>query len=126
MKSLEYASIVLVGLCNADPLLQTLLGTLVFRQGEDAQLEPQLIYVQLDGKDGLPSNPYKPRFDWKMKGRYGLSFPTFARGHGVAINLDKDKGRYHFVTGINHGDSGSSGPLSNGGPELVDVLDQLF
>ena len=44
----------------------------------------------------------------------------------MALNLDKESGRYRFMTGINRGDSGSSGPLSNGGPELVDVLDQLF
>jgi len=126
MKSLKHTSVVLVGLCNEDPLLQILLGTLVFRQGQEEQVEPQLIYVQLDSKVGLPSNPFKPRFDWKMKGCYGLSFPSFAGDHGVTLNLDKEKGIYHFTTGINHGGIGSSGPLCNGGPELVDVLDQLF
>lgn len=126
MSSFESATIVLVGLCNKNPFYQTLLGTIVFRENDQGQKEPQLIDTQLDEEEGLPSNPYKPRFDWKMKGQYGLTFPRVARGHGVTISLNKEKGEYRFMTGINRGDSGSSGPLSNGGSELVDLLDKLF
>lgn len=119
------ATIVLVGLCNEDPFLQTLIGTIVFREGNDGKLEPQLINVQIGEDEGTPKNPFKPNFSWKKKGQYGFSFPV-ARGHGVVITLDAEKGKYHFMTGINRGDSGSSGPISHGGPELATSLDKLF
>ena len=45
MMDLEMATIVLVGLCNGDPLLQTLIGTVVFLEGDAGRLEPQLINV---------------------------------------------------------------------------------
>ena len=125
-RDIEFASIVLAGLCNADPLAQVLIGTVVFREGEDGKREPRLIYLTLGEEDGSAKNPFKPEFQWKMKGSYGLLFRGVGRGHGVSISVDKNKGEYYFSTGINHGDSGSSGPLSNGGPELVDVLDVLF
>jgi hypothetical protein len=119
------ATIVLVGLCNEEPLLQTLIGTIVFREGDGSQLEPRLINVQIGEDEGTPKNPFKPDFKWKKKGQYGFSFPV-GSGHGVMIMLDAEKQKYDFTTGINHGDSGSSGPISHGGPELASVLDTLF
>ena len=125
MMDLEMATIVLVGLCNGDPLLQTLIGTVVFLEGDAGRLEPQLINVQVGEGNGTPKNPFKPDFKWKAKGQYGFSFPV-AGGHGVMITLDAEKKKYCFITGINHGGSGSSGPLSHGGPELATALDALF
>ncbi len=118
--NLEMTTIVLVGLCNGDSFLQTFIGTVVFRKDSSGKLEPQLINVQV-GDDGTPKNPFKPDFKWKKKAQYGFSF-----GREVMITLDAEKKKYDFMTGINHGDSGSSGPLSNGGPELLIALDTLF
>lgn len=122
---LEITTIVLVGLCNENRFLQTLIGTIVFRKNDVGQMEPQLIDITIGEDEGTPKNPFKPKFNWKMKGKYGLSFPI-GRGHGVMISLDSEKGEYHFITGINYGDSGSGGPISHGGPELADALDELF
>ena len=115
-------SIVLVGLCNEDVYLQDLLGTIVFRENEENKLEPQLVN-HFDGKEG--GSPHKAELKWKSKGAYGLCFPSFAGGHGVMITLDRDQNKYWFITGSVK-DSGSSGPLSNGGPELTNALDQLY
>ena len=125
-KDIKFASVVLVGLCNGDPLAQALLGQIVFRENGEGQLEPRLVDPTPGEEAGSRKNPFKTTFQWKRKGSYGLCFPDVARGHGVSVTLDKNEGKYYFTTGINHGDSGSSGPLSNGGPELVDVLDVLF
>ncbi|MDQ5969178.1 MAG: hypothetical protein QG579_335 [Patescibacteria group bacterium] len=119
---LKIASIVLVGLCNGDVYLQDLLGTIIFRENEANQLEPQLVN-HFHGEEG--GSPHKAELTWKSKGNYGLSFPSFAGRHGVMIILDRDENKYWFVTG-NAKDSGSSGPLSNGGSELVNALDQLY
>lgn len=125
--SLESTSIVLVGLCNEEIRLQSLLGMVVFYGGVDQKLEPRLIDVfSRPGEYGSSRKPFKPTFQWMERGRYGLCFPDVAKGHGLMINLDKPNGKYSFITGINSRDSGSSGPLSNGGPELVDALDELF
>lgn len=121
----DMATIVLVGLCNEEPLLQTLIGLIVFRTAENDMLEPQLINVQIGEDVGIPSNPYKPTFQWKKRGQYGIVFPI-ARGHGILLNLDAVAQKYVFITGINHGDSGSSGPISHGGPELTSVLDTIL
>lgn len=122
---LDIAVIVLVGLCNEDLLLQELIGTIVFREDGSGKMEPQLISVQIGEDEGTPRNPFKPTFAWKMKGQYGFSYPV-ARGDGVMINLDAVKGKYSFSTGLGRGSSGSSGPISNGGPELAAALDKLF
>lgn len=123
----QYTHIVLVGHCNNDPQLQELIGTIVFRKNEESgQLEPRLIYHFSQEEPGTAKNPLKPNIQWKNRGEYGLSFPDFAGGDGVMIMLNKSEGKYRFITGINPKDSGSSGPLSNGGPELTEVLDELF
>jgi hypothetical protein len=126
MQSFDGTSIVLVGLCNEDRFLQMLIGTIVVQKDENDKPEPRLILIQPDEKDGLPSNPLKPLFRCKKKGQYGLAFPTFAGGHGVMISLNTEKGTYDFSTGLHSYDGGSSGPLSNGGPELVELLDHIF
>lgn len=123
---LKHTSIVVVGLCNEEIRLQTLIGVIVFREGKEGKLEPCLISPSKGEDEGSGSNPFRPEFHWRAKGKYGLCFPREAGGHGVLLLLDKERGRYRFMTGINGRDSGSSGPLSNGGPELVDVLDELF
>ncbi len=123
--SINEATIVLVGLCNEEPLFQTLIGTVVFRESDNGQYEPRLIDIKIGEDEGKQKNQLKKNFQWKMKGNYGLSFPV-GRGHGVMITLDCDKKKYHFTTGINHGDSGSSGSISHGGPELVAALDTIF
>lgn len=119
---LKHITIVLVGHCNEDPHLQELIGTVVFRENEGGQLEPILIN-HFHGKEG--GSPHGVELKWKSKGVYGLCFPSFAGRHGVMITLDRDQKKYRFITG-HAKDSGSSGPLSNGGPELTDVLDQLY
>lgn len=121
MQSLLTVSFVLVGLCNANPLIQTYLGQLVFRESTDNTTEPQLFNV-CPGDTGY--RPYRPRFAWKRKGLYRLEFPDLL--DGVAISLDRACDEYRFTTGINPKSSGSSGPLAYGGPELTDALDQLF
>ncbi len=123
---LKTTSIVLVGLCNEEIRLQSLLGIILFRKGEGDKLEPCLFDPLSGEESGSAKTPFKPSFSWKKKGQYGLCFPDVARGHGVMLNLNKEQGKYCFLTGINGRDSGSSGPLSNGGPELVDALDELF
>ena len=123
--TLEYATIVLVGCCNGDPRLQTYIGTIVFREDGSGNMEPRLINITVGEDVGTPQNPFVPTFVWKRKGGYGVSFPV-ARGHGIMITLDADKHEYRFTTGISHGDSGSSGPITHGGPELVVALNELF
>lgn len=123
--SFETATIVLVGLCNGNSILQTLIGTVIFRKDEVDQLEPLLIDIQIGEDNGTPKNPFKPSFQWKRKGQYGISFPV-NRCHGVLINLDVQNNKYRFITGTNRGDSGSGGPISHGGPELASILDALF
>lgn len=116
------ATIVLVGLCNEEPLLQTLIGTIVFRKNDKGEFEPQLINIRTGTEEGTNSNPFKPVFQTKQKGMYTLTFP----GDDVRISLDRQKNEYTFLTGLNAHDSGTCGPLSNGGQELTDVLDEVF
>lgn len=123
---LKHTSIVVVGLCNEEIRLQTLIGVIVFREGQEGKLEPCLISPSKGEDEGSGSNPFRPEIQSSSKGKYSLCFPREAGGHGVILFLDKEKGKYRFMTGINARDSGSSGPLSNGGPELVEALDELF
>lgn len=122
--NLESVTIVLVGLCNNGQFFQTLIGTIVFRRDDAGRLEPQLINVQPGEDEGTPDNPFKPEFVLNSKGKYVFSFPV-AGGHGVLISLDAESEKYLFRTGLNYGDSGSGGPISNGGPQLVAALDEL-
>lgn len=122
----KHIHIVLVGHCNSNPQLQELIGTVVLRENEESQLEPRLIYHFSQEEPGTAKKPLKPEIKWKSKGEYGLHFPDFAGRSGVMIILNKNEGKYRFITGTNPKDTGSSGPLSNGGPELVEVLDELF
>ena len=122
----ESATVVLVGLCNEEPLLQSLIGIIVFRNDDSGQLQPNLIDLLSGEEVGSAKNPFKPTFLAKRKGEYMFSFPDVGQGHGVMIRLYRTEGKYDFVTGINSRDSGSSGPLSNGGPELADALDEIF
>lgn len=117
--SLKSATIVLVGLCNEEPLLQTLIGTIVFRKDDSGQLEPRLINIRTGETDGTGSNPFRPKWNWRSQGSYSLSF------NDVHIVLDIANSSYRFSTGT-HYDTGSSGTISNGGPELVLALDMLF
>jgi len=113
------AMIVLVGLCNEEPLLQDYIGTIVFRKNYGGEFEPQLINIRIGEEKGTNSNPFKPKWQWKKKGSYGLSFGD------VFLKLDADNSKYFFSTGTYY-DSGSSGPISNGGLELIMMLDALF
>lgn len=119
---IESATIVLVGNCNADPLSQHLIGTIVFRRDEGGGLEPRLVKVSLGEKSGTQSNPYKPKFVAKGKGSYSITFPE----GDVGIRLNREKNQYDFSTGLHHYDLGTSGPISNGGPELTDALDSIL
>lgn len=123
---LKSTSIVLVGHCNEDPRLQELIGTIVFRKEQGTELQPRLIYHFSGEERGSGKDPYPPTFEWKKKGDYGLCFPEFAGRNGVMILLNRSRSKYWFTTGTNPRDSGSSGPLSNGGPELTHALDELF
>lgn len=122
---LEFTTLVLVGCCNGDSHHQTLIGIIVFREDSSGNMDPRLINVTVGDDVGTPQNPFVPTFEWNRKGQYGLLFPV-AGGHGVMITLDTVAEKYWFMTGINYGDSGSSGPITHGGPELVRALDQLF
>lgn len=124
--NLKTASIFLVGLCNEEPLSQILLGRAIFTDADDIGLHMALIDPATREEIGSAKHPFFPTYQWKKQGEYGLLFPRAAGGVGVMINLNKNTGRYRFITGVNRGDDGSSGPIVNGGPELVDVLDTLF
>jgi len=121
---LRITSIVLVGHCNEEPRLQELIGTIVFRE-EAGQLVPKLVDHSSQTVKGSNAHPYSIEMIWKSKGDYRISISESAGGTGVTLTLDKAESKYHFITGHAR-DSGSSGPISNGGPELTDALDELF
>lgn len=123
--NLETATIVLVGLCNADRYLQMLIGTIVFRQNSKNQLEPFLIDIHVGEDQGTPEKPFELVFSIRGRGRY-VFYCSQAGGNGVLISLDGKQKRFTFMTGIGRGDSGTGGPIVNGGLELVSALDQLF
>ncbi len=118
------ATIVLVGHCNANPYLQMLIGTIVFRQNSKKQLEPFLIDIHVGDDQGTQSNPCELVFSIKRRGYY-VFYCSLVGGSRV-INLDGKLKRFTFLTGIGIGDSGAGGPIVNGGPELVSAIDQLF
>jgi len=123
---IKYVSIVLVGLCNRLPLSQLLIGTVVFRKDETGNYQPHLINPILGAEEGSIKKPFKPSFSGSKKGEYVLSFPELGGGHGVMLLIDKKTDDYKFTTGLNRGDQGSSGTISNGAEELAEVLDELF
>lgn len=123
--NIKSASIVLIGLCNEEPLLQTLIGEIVLRRSQvDEKLEPRLIKIVVGETEGTPSSPFALHFVSKHKGVYHITCSI--HGDTVLIMLDAPLRRYRFVTGFGGKDLGTSGPICNGGNELATVLDELF
>ena len=107
--SIYSSTVVLVGLCNNNPMLQTCLGT--FKISIQASV-PILMNMLTDGME-------KVTVDFYHSDRHGDSytFEKYCNGHGLTIRKDEN-GQWKFSTGLHGYDSGSSGILINGGPEM--------
>jgi hypothetical protein len=71
-------------------------------------------------------NPHEIIFTTKKKGYYAIRIPDWMGITGLEIDLDAAKNEFTFVTGLNLRDSGSSGPLAFGGPEMTEIFDTIY
>lgn len=101
------ASIVLVGLCNDDPLLQTYLGTFHIDFTTKKPVLSQWLY---NGHENCFVEFYNDTYIFK----------SWLGGHGLEIR--KRDNVWTFFSGLHSYSSGSSGLLINGGPELEKLL----
>ena len=104
-------TVVLVGICNDNPMLQTYLGT--FCRSIKTGL-PVIFHILSDGIETCPVVVYRDRY----------TFEKWSNGHGLEIV--KSDGIWRFYTGIHAYDSGSSGLLINGGNEMERLYRELL
>ncbi len=103
-------SVVLVGAINNDKLNQDYFG--VFKIDAFSNIPILINYGKNGSRDKLEVT--------RTMTCTCFTFKDYAGGHGLRIRKNEDN-VWTFTTGLRHGDSGSSGDLINGGPEMEQI-----
>lgn len=103
-------SVVLVGTINNDKLNQDFFG--VFKIDAFSNIPILINYGNIVSRDKLEVK--------RTLTCTCFTFKDYAGGHGLRIHKNEDN-VWTFTTGLRHGDSGSSGELINGGPEMEQI-----
>ena len=117
----EAATVQLVGLANNNSYHQTHLGTFYLKK-EGTQFVPHVRNVGLDRKEECPVE-----FCFSVDGFMDVRIPQWCSGEGLVIWLvRRENEEFRFSTGIHSGwQSGMSGRLANGGPEMLEIIRSL-
>lgn len=115
------ASVQLVGLANNNSYHQEYFGTFYLKKEGDLFV-PHVRNVGLDGKEECPVE-----FCFSVDGFVEVRIPQWCGGEGLAIWLARGRNNeFRFSTGIHSGwQSGASGKLANGGPEMLEIIRSL-